>query len=422
VDHKVFIGLMEIAGYYSNLKKGFQKIGIECTFVNLASHPFQYGGDNEPNVFVKMYKWNNNKMGECKSKPMKAPFFLFNKILKIPIFIWALSHYNVFIFGFGRSFFNYFDLPILKFFNKKIIFAFNGSDERPPYIDGARHNLTIENYGSIARKMKSNIVTISKYADCIIGSTNSSHFHQKSIINFVALGLPFNHPSDSDYTKDEMKNSIRILHAPSDPIGKGSDHIRSAISELKQKGYDIDYVEITGRPHHEVIEELQRCDFVVDQVYGGAMGGFATEAAYFAKPNVTGGYYADYIHNDYHPEHIPPSLYCHPGNLTSAIERLIVDEEYRLELGKRAQDFVRTRWTPEQVAKRYLQIIEGTIPEEYIFDPNTIRYVQGYGMPESQSKEIIHSMIERYGIGSLCLSDKPELEQRFQEYAYATQK
>jgi len=27
-------------------------------------------------------------------------------------------------------------------------------------------------------------------------------------------------------------------------------------------------------------------------------------------------------------------------------------------------------------------------------------------------------MIEQYGIGSLCLSDKPELEQRFREYAY----
>ena len=131
-----------------------------------------------------------------------------------------------------------------------------------------------------------------------------------------------------------------------------------------------------------------------------------------------GGYYKNYIHNDCLPEHIPPSLYCHPDEITSAIERLIVDKEYRLELGRRAQEFVRTQCTPEQVARRYLQIIEGTIPEEYMFDPNTIRYVQGYGMPESQSKEIIRNMIEHYGIESLCLSDKPELEQRFREYAY----
>jgi len=419
VNYKIFIGLTEIAGYYSNLKKGFQKIGVESSFINLSSHPFKYGGDDVPNIFVKLHKQNNKKIRKYKSKIVKAPFYLLNIMLKIPIFIWAFHHHNVFIFGFSGSFFNYFDLPILKYFNKKIIFVFNGSDERPPYIDGARHNLTISDYKRITSRMKSNIVCISKYADYIVGSTNSSHFHQKSIINFVALGLPFNHPSDNNYVHGKTRRKgIRILHAPSDPIGKGSDRIRSSISELKRKEYDIEYIEITGRPHHEVIKELQNCDFIVDQVYGGPMAGFATEAAYFGKPNVAGGYYADYIHNDYFPEHIPPSLYCHPDNLTSAIERLIVDEEYRLELGKRAQEFVRTRWAPEQVARRYLQIIEGTIPEEYMFDPNTIRYVQGYGMPESKSKEIIRNMIEQYGIESLCLSDKPELEQRFRDYAY----
>jgi hypothetical protein len=212
---------------------------------------------------------------------------------------------------------------------------------------------------------------------------------------------------------------IQILHSPSDPIAKGSDRIRNSINVLKKKGYNIDFVEITGRPHQEVIEELQKCDFVVDQVYSDTpMAGFATEAAWFGKPAIVGGYYADYIHNDCAREHIPPSLFCHPDEITTAIERLIVDKEFRLALGQKAQEFVRTQRTPKQVARRYLQLIEGIIPDEFMFDPSTIRYVQGSGVPESKSREIIRGMIEQYGIESLCLANKPELERLFMCYAY----
>ncbi len=419
MKYKVFIGLTEIAGYYSNLKKGFQDIGVECTFIDLSSHPFQYGGDDETNIFVRMYKWNQNQAIKYDHKILKAPFFILSHVLKIPIFIWALCYYNIFIFGFGKSFFNCLDLPILKFFNKKIAFVFNGSDGRPPYINGARHSLALGDYKNLSHKMKSNIIAIEKYADAIITQPAISHFHKKKVGNFIAIGHPFTSITPDDCTHNNTSREITILHSPSDPIGKGSAHIRAAIADLKKRGYNINFIEITGKPHQEVIENLQRCDFIVDQVYSDLpMPGFATEAAWFGKPAVIGGYYKNYIHNDCLPEHIPPSLYCHPDEITSAIERLIVDKEYRLELGRRAQEFVRTQCTPEQVARRYLQIIEGTIPEEYMFDPNTIRYVQGYGMPESQSKEIIRNMIEHYGIESLCLSDKPELEQRFREYAY----
>jgi len=416
---KIFIGLTEIAGYYSNLKKGFQKIGIECTFIDLSPHPFKYGGDDDPNLLTKMYKWNLRRMREQNHKILKAPFFASLCILKIAIFTWALYGYDVFIFAFGRSFFRNYDLPLLKLFNKKILFTFNGSDGRPPYIDGFRHNLTLSDRKKLSRKIRSNIAAIERYADCVVTSPASAHFHTKMCGNVCSIGVPFESPvRDIDHPMGD-RDRIQILHSPSDPIGKGSDRIRDSINILKKKGYNIDFVEITGKPHDEVIKALQDCDFVVDQAYSDTpMAGFATEAAWFGKPAVVGGYYADYIHNDCAQENIPPSLFCHPDEITTAIERLIVDKEFRLALGQKAQNFVRTERTPEQVARRYLQMIEGTIPEDLMFDPNLIGYVQGCGMPEFQSKEIIRNMIEQYGIGSLCLSDKPELEQRFREYAY----
>lgn len=429
MTYKVLIGLSETAGYNSNLKKGFQKLGIDCAFINLSYHIFQYGGDDEPNIFVKMYKFVYQQKIKQHHMIFKISFFIILELLKIPIFIWAVINYDVFIFIGGSSFFRYFsyylDLPLLKLLNKKVIALFVGSDERPPYINWGttRINNDVTNkmklYKKKTNKIKKRIVTIDKYANYVVTHPGYAHFHQKNFIKLLAVGIPFSAPNQNNTIGAKSTKSIRILHSPSDPVGKGSAHIRKAIATLKQKGYSINFIEITGKPHNEVIKELQKCDFIIDQVYSDTpMAVFATEAAWFGKPAIVGGYYAGYIHNDYSQEQIPPSIYCHPNEIAPAIERLIVDEEFRLDLGRKAQDFVRTKWTTEQVAKRYIQIIEGTIPEEYIFDPNTIRYVQGYAMPESQSKEIIHNMIEQYGIESLCLSDKPELEKRFREYAY----
>jgi len=425
MTYKVFIGLTEIAGYCGNLKRGFHSIGIECTFINLSSHPFQYGGDDEPNILVKMCRWSLKHVRNYNSKILKAPFFLLVNIVKVAIFVRALHHYNVFIFVFGNSFFNNFDLPIMKLLNKQIIFIYLGSDDRPPYIDGFLKDITPIMCKTRAQKIKSSIVAKEKYASSIIAHPASAHFHVKKCIKGLSIGLPLSAPThkESPQTEIKTKKSVVILHSPSDPTAKGSNLIRAAISELIQKGHSIDFVEITGKPHSEVIKELQDCDFVVDQVYSDTpMATFATEAAWFGKPAVVGGYYSKFIENEYAQKDIPPSIFCHPDELSTAIERLIVDEEYRLDLGTKAQKFVRTKWTPEQVAKRYLQVIEGAAPEEFTFDPNQIRYVQGGGMPESQSKEIIRNMIEQYSIESLCLSDKPELEQRFREYAYNIRK
>lgn len=433
-EYKILIGLEEIAGYNSNLKKGFKKLGIDCTFIDLTYHSFQYGGDDKPNIFVKMYRCVLHQRIKHDSGILKIPFFIILMLLRILIFLWAIINYNVFILTGGSSFFrhngHYFDFPLLKLLNKKIIISSFGSEERPPYINWSASRINGNNDMGLYKKktdmIKKRVAAIDRYSNYIVTHPGYAHFHQKNFIKGLAIGIPFN-ASNLNFSASNQNNtigtkptkSVRILHSPSDPIGKGSAHIKKAISTLKEKGYLINFIEITGKPHQEVIKELQSCDFIVDQVYSDTpMAVFATEAAWFGKPAIVGGYYSGYIHNHYSQEQIPPSIYCHPDEITPAIERLVVDKEFRLNLGKKAHNFVRTTWSAEQVAKRYMQIIEGTIPEECMFDPNDIRYVQGYGMPEPQSKEIIRNMIEQYGIESLCLSDKPELEQRFREYAY----
>jgi len=421
INKKIFIGLTEISGYCANLKKGFDEIGEDCTFITLSQQLHNYGNKYNSLFFTKIYRWLDKQQEVYQSRFKQAPFYISKQLIKFLIFIWALTNYKIFIFVFGQSFYYGYDLPILRCLNKKIIFVFLGSDARPPYINGAVKNAGVDDYYKISIKMKKNIKFIEKYSDATINNMTCCHFHEKPILKFALIGLPYIY-DDYNICTIKKENYIKILHAPSDPIGKGSDHIRTAIRDIRDRGYKIEYIELTGKPHSEVIEQLQSCDFVVDQVFAGPLGGFSTEAAWFGKPAVIGGYYAEYIQDDYSPEDIPPCLFCHPDKIMDAIERLIRDENYRLELGKSAQEFVRTRWTPEEIAKCYLKIIESNIPVNWFFDPHDVYYLQGYGLPEDKSKEIIRAMVKKYGVKSLCLSDKPKLEQRFIEYAFDSKK
>jgi hypothetical protein len=140
---RVFIGMMEIAGYYSNLKKGLRELGIDTVFVDLEAHPFQYMGHDVPNPLVRLTTYVSGKRAHTPRSPkLNLLIKTFWKSLELPLrlllMIWAVAKYDVFIFaGAGKSFFYFHDLILLRMLNKKIIFVFNGSDARPPYINGA---------------------------------------------------------------------------------------------------------------------------------------------------------------------------------------------------------------------------------------------------------------------------------------------
>ena len=89
----------------------------------------------------------------------------------------------------------------------------------------------------------------------------------------------------------------------------------------------------------------------------------------------------------------------------------------RLELGKKAGDFITENWAPGKVAERFLRVVNDDFPEEWLFDPKDIRYLHGWGLDEESVKSLIRQSLEFAGKDGLNLSDKPELEQKFIEFA-----
>ena len=415
---KIFIGLTEMAGYFTNLQKGLRQCGVEALFVPLQEHPFAYEEEALPWI-PKWVQWCCRRhQSSRKNSPLKWKLLIpLIGVARCLLFIWALFKYDVFIFGFGTSFLKLKDLPILKFFNKTVICTFHGSDTRPPYLDGyemSDQSMTIAKCMESAKKKKKKILEIERSATAIIASLTHSHFHQKKFISWMEVGIPCDLQNQIVVSKrDAPKDSVRILHAPSSLMGKGTYEFRKVIQSLKNRGFLIEWVEISGKPHAIVKEELVKCDFIVDQLYSDTpMAGFATEAAFFGKPAVVGGYYHDYS-NDI----IPPSLYCHPDDIEKAIEKMIVDVAFREDLGKKAKDYVNAHWTSKGVAEKFLRIIRGDIPERWMCNPYDIHYVQGACMPEVKVKELVLQIIKEGGLKALQLTDKPSLEKELMDFA-----
>jgi hypothetical protein len=188
---KVFIGLFEIAGYFSNLKKGFEELGIECCFISLTPHPFEYEQKNEADFFVNAIRAIQIKKSKKNKNYQKFFLEMLEFFLRIPLFILTFGKFDTFIFSRGESFLFSLDLPVLKIFKKKVIFIFSGSDSRPPYING--YFIAENKFESVERCnlytiiQKIRIAIIELFSDIIINHPPQAHFHKKKFILWLAI-------------------------------------------------------------------------------------------------------------------------------------------------------------------------------------------------------------------------------------------
>lgn len=418
---KVFLGLSEISGLYYGLEAGFKQLGIGVTRLDFANHPFKYSQQDK--FLVKVFQHCQLNL-ESSKKVARLLYKGLSVISKLLIFISVLFRHNVFIFSYGTSFFRYLDLPILKFFNKKVIFQFHGSDSRPPYVDGTligRHSTS--DIAKMTRVKKKQMKIINHYADAIIDIPTMGLFHEKKFINWLQIGLTVSITKKPDLisSNSHTKKSVTILHAPSNPLAKGTAIIEATIKYLAKHGYEIKLIKIDNEPHQKVKEALLACDFVIDQLFADyPMPGFATESAWYGKPTIICGYAKNLWNELLVKDAMPPTLYCHPDELEQSIKKLYEDTPYRLQLGQMAFEFVSRRWSPIEVAKRYLDVIDNKIPLEWYYDPVKINYTHGCCISEVVLKEFLKKYITEEGDTSLMLEDKPSLKKSFLEFAELT--
>lgn len=427
---KVFIGLRDIAGYYSRLQKGFEELGIDADLVFINQHSFKYESKTVENIFVKFAR-------KCvffnRNIPKNKTFYkiignIVSFIGRLHLFIYCLIKYDVFIFVADSTFLSYKELPILKLFGKKIIYKSHGSDTRPAYISGTHYRTLFGKGGVVdidllyhaAKKQKKMIDIYSKYTDYIVDTYSHAQFQKKPYISGYEFGNIFD--VTTKFKNIDHKPYLTILHCPSNESSKGSDKIEEIVNQLKLN-YKLTYVKISNKPFIEVVKAIQEADIIIDQMYNDApASGFAIEAASFGKPVVIGSYSYKHVIKEISKDMLPPWIVCHPLKVKDNVEKLIKDAQLREEIGILSMNFVKNNCSPKTVALKHLQLINGNIEKSWLKNPYEIDKSFASFSNEKIVKQTLKRYIEKFGQEALFLDDKPKLKQHIIGYAFEKEK
>lgn len=287
-------------------------------------------------------------------------------------FLWSLVHYDVFHFFWGTSLWSWWrfrllDLPILKFFGKKIIVHFRGLDvidiKYFDYLREVHRGIPAEkppiNRPDQRRKLKKWL----KYADVVLVS-------EPDLFAVVPSATLSPQVIDMNYWKrtraplSEQDGIIRIVHAPSSRRKKGTDFIEKSILELRERGYNIQLILAEKMAHHKIKEMYEISDIGIDQVLYGWHGKVSVELMALGKPVLC---YIDPNLMKYRPD--LPIVNVTPATLTAELERLIVDKNRREEIGSKSKLYAAKYHDVERVVDELFELYgmrEKSLVKEHI--------------------------------------------------------
>lgn len=142
-----------------------------------------------------------------------------------------------------------------------------------------------------------------------------------------------------------------ILHAPTDPVIKGTDAIRAAVA-VAAKQVPLELRVLTGVGHDVVARELGRADLVVDQLNSVTVGIFALEALRAGVPVL-----CEFDRAALAPfQRDIPVVAVTAETLAAELVALARDPARRAELGAEGPAFIAATHDADRVASAALQI------------------------------------------------------------------
>jgi hypothetical protein len=428
----LFVGPQDIACFASRMAEGLAEGGARVMLYRQVVEPFHPKMDYHRNVdvlFDQAIKRASAKLGKGWLLNLWGSLCLM--FYKLLAFLKALIWADACLFIGGRGFIGYpLDYLVLRLFGKKVIHFYVGTASRPRYLSGfARDVLKAEEppvkqtrklVRRVLRQSK-RVKAVARFASMVVENPLCGHFHPKPFINYFQLGVPvgryFGEP-DSDGPTNQHDEATRVFHCPSAPEVKGTHAIVATMERLKGDGHSIDFVNRSGIPHPEVLDEIRGSHFVIDQLYSDApLAGFATEAVALGKTPIVGGYGWEILRQGLPLKLFPSSAVCHPDALGDKILELAKDPAKSEVMAKEARGFLNTEWSGIAFSHRISQLLTGKIPDDWWIQPSDVCYLHGMGLSESEVRRILCWVIDLEGEDALCLNHLPNLKQNMIRFA-----
>lgn len=325
-----------MAGVLWEYRNGLRNLGVDASVIVYRPHDFSYPYDE---AFAR-------------------GGIIQRRIGELTHIIPFIRRFDIFHLVYGRSVLPFhLDIPIIKLFNKKIVMTFLGCDIRPRIFKDGINEVNNCKYcmNKCRLEEKINIVKYwSNNADLILSGVDNSQ-----LLDYYSIPYkPFVVPIDIEHWKPfkspaniNNKKEILIVHAPSNPLMKGTPIILKVIEKLKNK-YPIKLELLKGVPNAIVRERLNAADIVIDQLGCGWHGKLSVESMAMGKPTLC------YINDKYkikYPQFKEiPLININSENLIDRLEFIITDDEERTKIGNKSRIYVEKIHDNQKVCKDLL--------------------------------------------------------------------
>jgi hypothetical protein len=155
-----------------------------------------------------------------------------------------------------------------------------------------------------------------------------------------------------------QRKRLRVVHAPSDPLIKGTAKIAAVMERICSKR-NVEFVLVQGKTHREAMEIYRSADLAIDQIFAGWYGGFAVELMAMGTP------VAAYIREEDRQFVAPrmwrdiPIIRVDPDRLEEDLDAALADREQLREIGRRSALYVREWHDPQKIAEWMVNIYRG---------------------------------------------------------------
>lgn len=336
------------------LSRAERELGLKSDVLIEESFYFDYPADINLNLHLK------NRLSSTALKK------IYRYYRKFKAFLDVRNKYNIFHFNAGKTllhspihpFFYQFELP---FYPKKskLFVTYNGSEARQRYPSLERANLPTS---EVEDKRKSrSIEKMAKHVDWM-WSVNPDllYYLPKEISSFLPYSIANFNISPAFSKSDGV---LKIVHAPTNQLVKGTAFILEAIEKLKKKYPNhFKFELIQGLSHHQALEKYREADLVIDQILLGWYGAFAVEVMLMGKPVIVNIAEEDlkFIPKEMAKNLMETIIQAGPSDIYEVLEKCIHDRASLKEKSEASVEYAREWHNPRYIANITKEKYEST--------------------------------------------------------------
>lgn len=242
------------------------------------------------------------------------------------------------------------DLQLLQALRKRIVVTFQGDDARQAVVGGALVRAVPENYTPELDEIRRRTIAAFDRCAAAIFFLNPD---LAAVLPARAVFLPYASVDPLEWAPhlEDSDGPPLVVHAPSNPRVKGTDHVVRAVDELRAEGVPLRFELVQGVDRETARRRLERSAIVVDQLHAGWYGGLAVEAMALGKPVIASLTAIDL-------PSVPPELRrdlpivdASPDTLARRLRDLLTSADERRRLGVAGRAFVERWHDPRTVAR-----------------------------------------------------------------------